>query len=296
VKHVRRADPMSHNQSTRQILVASDFDKTLSFNDSGQILSDMLGAEDFEKKVAGLSRINIVQQGAELAYLLRHDPEYRCVRRDMLEEVGRKVKLKENVAEFVDFLRRGVEGYRFEFRVISAAPTEVVRSALSDIVDPAHVFGTDFEFDDKGEISSIKRVAAGYGKVVILKELETELKVRPDQVVYVGDGGSDLHVMMHVNQAEGLTIGVSQTQFIVRTARRTVLSDNAMSVLVPVLEERLGWSSLRIRDTFEDHGLIVQDWERARTDWLTIDSAPPAPVQVLPEGDLAVDGLARHVS
>jgi len=282
---------MSLRKSPRQILVASDFDKTLSFNDSGQILSDMLGAEDFEKKVAGLSRINIVQQGAELAYLLRHDPEFRCVRRDLLEEVGRHVKLKENVKEFVEFLQRGVDGFRFEFRVISAAPTEVVRSALSDIVAPEHIYGTDFEFDENGEISSIKRVAAGYGKVVILQELESELRVRPDHVVYVGDGSSDLHVMMHVNQAEGLTIGVSQTQFIVRTARRTILSDNAMSVLVPIMEERLNWNSMRIRDIFEETGLIVQDWERARTDWLTIDKAHHTNGKIdLPEEDFVEVG------
>lgn len=260
--------------SKKQILIASDFDKTLSFNDSGQILSQMLGTSDFETKVNGLSRINIVQQGAELAYLLRHDPDFRCVRQEMLEEVGRLVKLKNNVREFVQFLQEGVEGCQFDFRVISAAPSVVVQSALEGIVEPAHIHGTDFEFDSRGEIASIHRVAAGYGKVVILQEIEAELRLRPDHVVYVGDGGSDLHVMMHVNQNEGLTIGVSQTESIVRTARRTVLSDNAMAVLVPILEEHLGWSAPRIRDSFEDRGLMVKDWERARTDWLTIESAP----------------------
>ena len=262
---------MSNPYPTKHILVASDFDKTLSFNDSGQILSDMLGAENFEKKVSGLSKINIVQQGAELAYLLRHDPDFRCVRRDLLAEVGRAVNLKLNVKEMLEFLSAGVEGFQFHFRVISAAPTEVVRSALEGIVAPEHIQGTDFDFDEDGEISAIRRAAAGYGKIVVLQELQEELGVRPDHVVYIGDGSSDLHVMMHVNQAEGLTIGVSQTQYIVRTARRTVLSDNAMSVLVPILEEIVGWNSMRIRDAFQQYGLLLKDWERARTDWLTID-------------------------
>lgn len=258
----------------KQILIASDFDKTLSFNDSGQILSQMLGSPDFEKKVSGLSRINIVQQGAELAYLLRHDPDFRCVRHEMLREVGRQVKLKNNVRDFVQFLQEGVDGCTFEFRVISAAPAVVVKAALEGIVEPEHIYGTEFEFDERGEIASIRRVAAGYGKVVILQEVEAELGLRPDHTVYVGDGSSDLHVMMHVNQNEGLTIGVSQTESIVRTARRTVMSDNAMAVLVPVLEEHLGWSGPRIRDAFENRGLAVKDWERARTDWLTIETVP----------------------
>ncbi len=73
---------------TRQYLFASDFDQTLSFNDSGLILSELLGASGFPEKVEGLSRMHFVQQGAELTYLLLHDPEYRCVRKEHLIEVG----------------------------------------------------------------------------------------------------------------------------------------------------------------------------------------------------------------
>jgi len=35
------------------------------------VLSEMLGIADFETRVAGLSRLNLVQEGAELSYLLR---------------------------------------------------------------------------------------------------------------------------------------------------------------------------------------------------------------------------------
>ena len=41
----------------------------------------MIGLSGFREKVAGLSHIHLVQQGGELAYLLLHDPEYRCVRK-----------------------------------------------------------------------------------------------------------------------------------------------------------------------------------------------------------------------
>lgn len=69
--------PLAAARTTRPqttYLVASDFDKTLSFNDSGLVLSEILSIADFEEKVAGLAQTNLVQQGAELAYLLRHDP------------------------------------------------------------------------------------------------------------------------------------------------------------------------------------------------------------------------------
>ena len=64
----------------KHFLLASDFDQTLSFKDSGVVLSEMLGISGFEERVAGLARSNLVQQGGELAYLIRHDPEFRGVR------------------------------------------------------------------------------------------------------------------------------------------------------------------------------------------------------------------------
>jgi imidazolonepropionase-like amidohydrolase len=66
------------------------------------------------------------QQGGELAYLIRHDPAFRGVRREHLEETGRKVRLRANIPVLVDFLERGVEGYQFSLFVISAAPREVI--------------------------------------------------------------------------------------------------------------------------------------------------------------------------
>jgi len=72
--------------SHTHFLLASDFDQTLSFNDSGLVLSELIGVSRFQEKVDGLARSNLVQQGGELAYLIRHDPEFRGVRREHLVE------------------------------------------------------------------------------------------------------------------------------------------------------------------------------------------------------------------
>ena len=256
-------------------LIASDFDQTLSFNDSGIVLSELIGASNFREKVSGLSDIHLVQQGAELAYLLRHDPEFRCVRREHLIEAGRQVRLKQDIKRFVECLNDGVDGYEFSFYVISAAPRAVVQSALEGIVPPDHIYGAECEYDaSSGEICAITRVPAGYGKVAILEELATELKVSPDRTIYVGDGSSDLHVMLHVNSGDGVTIAVSEAKHITRIAQRTVVSDNALSVLVPVLEEVVGWDAARIRQLFASHGLVLQEWDKARTDWVTVRACP----------------------
>jgi phosphoserine phosphatase len=255
----------------KQYILASDFDKTLSFNDSGALLAELIGASGFDAKVEGLSETHLVQQGAELAYLILHDPDFRKVRREDLIAAGKHVRLKQNVAMFARLLEQLGDGFKFHFCVISAAPQEIVQSALEGIVPAERIFGTRFSYNDStGEVQSIIRASAGWGKVVVLDEYRATLGIAPDCVIYVGDGSSDLPVMMHVNQSDGLTIAVSENEYITRVAKRTILSDNAMSVLVPVLEDVLRWDSTRIRSLFASHGLTLRDWGKRRTDTLTI--------------------------
>ena len=259
----------------KHYLLVSDFDQTLSFNDSGLALSEMLGIPDFQDKVGALSRQNLVQQGAELTYLLKHDPDFRHVRAVDLVEVGRRIRLKRNVALLADFLRNGIEGFRFDFYIVSAAPWEVVNSALEGIVPPDHIIGTRFGFDDEtGEVGTVMQVAAGYGKVAAVDDLRIRLGLPSDRVVYVGDGSSDIHVMLHVNRGEGLTIAASEARHISQIARRTVISDDSLSVLIPVLEEIAGYDHSAIRLLFEEQGLLIQEWDSVRTDWLTIRGGP----------------------
>lgn len=261
---------MSTALGSHHYLVASDFDQTLSFNDSGVVLSEIIGASNFEAKVAGLARTNMVHSGGELAYLLRHDPEFRSVRREHLVEAGRRVRLKRDIPLLVDLLARGVDGRTFSFFVISAAPREVICSALDGIVEPDHIFGTELEYDASGEVRSIVRVPAGYGKVSVLEELETREGVTPDHAIYIGDGGSDIHVMLHVNNRDGFTIAVSENPHLARIAHRTVLSDSALSVMVPALQHVAGLSSSRIRELFGRYGRSLTEWDRQRTDRVTL--------------------------
>jgi HAD superfamily phosphoserine phosphatase-like hydrolase len=258
------------NIGAKDYLIVSDFDQTLSFNDSGVVLSELLGIDGFRERIAGLADIHLVQQGGELAYLLLHDPEYRRVRCADLVEVGKRVRLKNNI-QLLPELLGGVDGHRFSFYVVSAAPQEVIQSALEGIVPEDHIFGTQFRYHpETGEIQSIARVPAGYGKVAVLDELRAAMGVGHDHIIYVGDGSSDVHVMLHVNRLDGMTIAVSENRYITQIARRTVLSDDALSVLVPVLEEIAGWDAGRVRAFFESHGFVLREWDKVRTDSLLI--------------------------
>jgi 2-hydroxy-3-keto-5-methylthiopentenyl-1-phosphate phosphatase len=265
----------------RRYIFASDFDQTLTFNDSGYVLAELVGipVDEFERKAKGMAKINLVQQGAELAYLLLHDPEFLAkVRKEHLYEVGKRIRLKGEIPLLYQILKNGIDGYEFDFYVLSAAPREVILSALEGIVPPDHIFGTEFLYKDSGEIDTIVRATAGYGKVAVLDGLVEKQVAGPDHVIYTGDGSSDIHVMLHINARDGLTIAVSESRHISQIAKRTVLSSSALAVLAPILEDIAGWERYRIRSFFETNGILIQEWERVRTDWLTL-KATTEPVE-----------------
>src|SRR6266852_6698740 len=131
----------------KHYLFASDFDQTLTFNVSGYVLSELVGipTTEFERKAEGMAKLNLVQQGAELAYLLLHDPEFRArVRKEHLYQVGKTIRLKDNIDLLYQVLKNGVDGYHFDFYVLSASPVEVIQSALEGIVPKDHIYGTEF--------------------------------------------------------------------------------------------------------------------------------------------------------
>ncbi len=257
----------------KRYIFARDFDQTLSFNDSGYVLANILGIpeSEFERKATGMAKLNLVQQGGELAYLLLHDPEFRSkVRPEHLYEAGKRVRLKPNIDLLYRFLSEEVDDYHFDFYVISAGPVEVIRSALEGIIPADHIYGTEFEYNANGEIERILQVTAGYGKVAVVDQLVEKLKIGSDRIVYVGDGSSDIHVMLHINRRDGFTIAVSENKYLAPIAKRSVISDSALSILIPVLEEVVGWDPPRIRDLFESKGLLIQQWDKVQTDMLTI--------------------------
>ncbi|HEY1657318.1 MAG TPA: HAD-IB family phosphatase [Candidatus Sulfotelmatobacter sp.] len=260
----------------KHYIFASDFDQTLTFNDSGYVLAELVGipTEEFERKAKGMAKINLVQQGAELAYLLLHDPEFRAkVRKEHLHEAGKRIRLKSDIQLLYQILANGVDGHFFDFYVLSAAPVEVIHSALEGIVPRDHIYGTEFRYKQSGEIDTIIRATAGYGKVAVLNQLLAEQVMGPDHVVYCGDGSSDIHVMLQLNARDGLTIAVSESPHVSQIAKRTILSTSALAVLAPILEEIAGWERAQIRRFFEANGMLIQEWERVRTDWLKVRQA-----------------------
>lgn len=255
---------------TNRFLLASDFDRTLSFNDCGKVLADLRGVPDFDAKISELAQENFVQQGAELTYLLLHDPEFEGLRREHLVEAGKGARLKSNVERLPKLVNEVSPEHEFVFYVISAAPREMVVSALEGIVEPERIYGTEFEYGPDDRIVDVKRTTAGYGKVTVLDALRDEWSISRDRIIYVGDGSSDIHVMLHVNRLEGLTIAVSENKYINQVARRIVLSDDTLAVTVPILEEVFDWDQRAIKRRLEAEGLVIREWDKLQTDTLVM--------------------------
>jgi hypothetical protein len=105
----------------------------------------------------------------------------------------------------------------------------------------------------------------------VLEELQRRNAIAPGGVVYIGDGSSDVHVMLHVNQQNGLTIAASEARDVSQIARRTILSEDALALLVPILQELGGWSDrARVRSLFQSRGFEIHGWDQVQTDYLTI--------------------------
>jgi hypothetical protein len=74
--------------------------------------------------------------------------------------------------------------------------------------------------------------------------------------------------MLYVNNRDGFTIAVSENRQLARIAQSTVLSNNAFSVMVPVLDQLLDWRTGQIRALLESNG---QSW------WRMYWCSPPQP-------------------
>ena len=112
--------------------------------------------------------------------MLLHDPEYRSrVRKEHLIQAGKGVRLKKNIRQLSELLANAVPGFHFDFHVISAAPQEVIESALEDIIPASRIHGTQLQYDASGQVESIIRVNAGFGKVAVLDDLQKTVSNRP---------------------------------------------------------------------------------------------------------------------
>ena len=149
-----------------------------------------------------------------------------------LARVGRQIRFFDGVPEMFERMRARardlVPGIDVEFYLVSSGILEIARA--TPIADQfAAMHGCEFHCDEDGRIAFVKRIVTHSEKVRYLLQFskgastygeprrpeavfrdvpEDELHVPLSQVIYAGDGASDLPVFRLLNEQRGLAIGV----------------------------------------------------------------------------------------
>lgn len=222
-----------------RMAVVFDFDRTLS---SGTVdaLLERLGVtdsrrwreEELEPMVADgwdeiLAKVHLLAKTAE-----RNGAR---VTRDLLEEVGRSLHAYPGVIEILPALRRlGQEvscGAEVELYVLSSGFVDMMtHSPIAECVD--RVWGSSIHWSDQGELLGVKRTVIHSEKSRYLLALAKGLdmaganepqdvhKEKPiedwhvplDQMIYVGDGASDIDAFNLMHDNGGIAIAVDHSR------------------------------------------------------------------------------------
>ena len=227
------------SQATRPFLnrvaVVFDFDETLA-PDSFDALIASLGCEPDAFRDANVRPLLDDGWDASLARLYAIIREARGredvrLTREHLARVGGELEPFDGVPAMFDDVRRCardvVHDVRVEFYLLSCGPREIQR-ATAFAHEFEQIWGSDFHFDEHGEAAFVKQVITFPEKVRYILQLskgtgtagpdspadvwrrvpEQEQHVPLDQMVYVGDGGSDMPVFDLLNERGGFAIAV----------------------------------------------------------------------------------------
>lgn len=228
-----RATRAFHNR----IALVFDFDGTLAPS-SFDTLIESLGADAARFRQEKIQPFSDAGWNDTLArfYVILEEARERGIRltKDYLEDVGRKIRPFPEVPEMFGRVRRYArnvsEDVQVEFYLLSCGFVDMHRGMqiASEFND---MWGSEFHFDDSGEAVFIRKMISfpekeryllGMSKGVGLHGANTpseiyrdvpehEVHVPMTQLIYVGDGGSDMPAFSLVNDHGGLAIGVFES-------------------------------------------------------------------------------------
>ncbi|MDY6783841.1 MAG: HAD family hydrolase [Cyanobacteriota bacterium] len=221
----------------RRIAIVFDFDETLIPDDSFKLLLKdcQLDVEAFERdRVSPLIKEGWHKYLAR-AYCLIQESQQRDgkdkITQERLFDLGKKLQLIEGVSEMfdrvIDCARNIVPEVDVEFYLISGGFIDIARQT-SIAPNFKKMWGCELAYDGNGEIKFLKQQMTHTEKTRYLyylsKGIEAEnkkdliynyqdipiqdLHVPLNQVIYVGDGTSDIPCFSVINQYGGIAIGI----------------------------------------------------------------------------------------
>lgn len=223
-----------------RIAVCFDFDRTLSEGSFEKLLA-RLGVDDDQRWRSERLEPLIKQHGWDeilaKGWLLADLAEARgeAITRDLVHEVGRSLEPFQGVADILPALRRlgaeASEGAEVELYVVSSGFVDIIcHSTIADLFDD--IWGSSLHFGDDGRLQAVKRSLIHSEKARYLLALAKGLDIaganepqdvhrgKPaeewhvpvDQMIYVGDGGSDLDAFNLLHDRGGIAIAVNASE------------------------------------------------------------------------------------
>jgi hypothetical protein len=218
-----------------RIALVFDFDDTLA-PDSFRALLESIGLDEEQFRQERIQPLIDAGWESILArfYCLIEESSARHegkITADHLAEVGRTLGFFDGVPEMFDRLRDCaraiVPEIEVEFYLLTAGFVEIPR-ATPIAGEFAQLWGCEFHFDEQGAIAFPKQLVTHPEKVRYLLQLakgldadganspadvyrsvpEGEWHVPLNQIIYIGDGASDMPVFTFLNERQGLAIGV----------------------------------------------------------------------------------------
>ncbi|MDJ0635083.1 MAG: haloacid dehalogenase-like hydrolase [Xenococcaceae cyanobacterium MO_188.B29] len=219
---------------SNRIAIVFDFDETLIPDDSFEVL-----LRDFQIDVDSFKSDRIKPLVADgwdnylaRTYCLTQESQQRKtnkITKTRLAELGQKIELCDGVTTMFNLLNQRVEDkeIELEFYLISGGFVDIARNT-SIAKHFKRMWGSEFNYNEQGEIDFLKKQMTHTEKTRYLyyiskgieKENEKDLvynyqdfsdeqiHIPLDQVIYVGDGTSDIPCFTVINQYGGISIGV----------------------------------------------------------------------------------------
>lgn len=219
-----------------RLAIVFDFDETLAPS-SFDTLLERCGLDPKEwrrKNVEPLSKEGWDDTLARFYCLIRESesrPAGDRITKEFIESVGRDIKPFDGVPEMFDRLRSRAQevadGVEVEYYLLTCGFVDIHRATplAEEFVD---MWGSEFYFNEEGEIEFAKQIitypekvryvmqmAKGMGAkgpnapADVFRDVEgDEMHVPLGQVIYVGDGGSDMPVFTLLNEHDGKAIGL----------------------------------------------------------------------------------------
>lgn len=224
------------------IAIVFDFDGTLG----PDTISSLLAAFTIDSGKFWATVDSWVEEGWDppLAYmqlLANYEKEEKIdLSPKALRAIGKKLKLFPGLPNVFSELRAYVQKeaelhearVKLEFYIISGGLEEMIHgSSLAKYIDG--IFGCNFSYDQKGRVEGIKsaisftektRYLYGINKGISIRELRTNpykindalpqdtRRIPFSQMIYIGDGPSDIPCLSAITQYGGMGIGVSSPE------------------------------------------------------------------------------------